>query len=144
MRKMIWLHTPTLFWLGGGIISISSWMCMGLKMLGRQKYTQQNHSCLSWVPLRLRWQLKIQKDTYHHVLIKSQQNWLNQGVELFALRSTNLSILFGIGRESPEEWKESIVIPIYKKGDKTDCINYRGISVCQLHTKFYPTSCCQG
>ena len=31
--------------------------------------------------------------------------------------------------ELPEEWKKSIIIPIYKKGDKTDCSHIR--------TKFY-------
>jgi hypothetical protein len=30
--------------------------------------------------------------------------------------------------ELPHQWKESIVVPIHKKGDKTDCSNYRGMS----------------
>jgi len=33
--------------------------------------------------------------------------------------------------ELPEECKESTIVPIYKKGDKTDCNNYRGISLLQ-------------
>jgi hypothetical protein len=31
--------------------------------------------------------------------------------------------------ELPEQWKESIPVPVYKKGDKTDCSNFRGISL---------------
>jgi len=31
--------------------------------------------------------------------------------------------------ELPEERKESILVPTYKKGDKTDCSNYRSVSL---------------
>jgi hypothetical protein len=31
--------------------------------------------------------------------------------------------------ELPQQWKESFVVPIHKKSDKTDCSNYRGISL---------------
>jgi len=34
----------------------------------------------------------------------------------------NLLFLFGIRRNCLKDWKESIIVPIYKKGDKTDCI----------------------
>ena len=40
-------------------------------------------------------------------------------------------------QQLPEEWNKSIIVPIYKKGNKTDCSNY------QLHTKFYQTFCHQ-
>jgi len=41
MRKVAWLQTPTVLWLGGGTISPSYSTCMGLRMLGRQKYTAE-------------------------------------------------------------------------------------------------------
>jgi hypothetical protein len=36
--------------------------------------------------------------------------------------------------ELPEQCKEPIIVPIYRKGDKTDCSNH------QLHTNCYPIS----
>ena len=30
--------------------------------------------------------------------------------------------------DMPEDWKQSIIVPNSKKGNKTDCNNYRGIS----------------
>jgi hypothetical protein len=29
----------------------------------------------------------------------------------------------------PDQWKESVTVPVCKKGDKTDCSDNRGISV---------------
>jgi len=39
---VIWLQTPTVFWLCGRIISHSYLVYMGLVILGRQKYKQHS------------------------------------------------------------------------------------------------------
>jgi len=31
--------------------------------------------------------------------------------------------------ELTEQWKESVIVPMYRKGDKMDCSDYRGISL---------------
>jgi hypothetical protein len=31
--------------------------------------------------------------------------------------------------ELPQQWKESVIVPIHRKGNKIDCNNYRGISL---------------
>jgi hypothetical protein len=31
--------------------------------------------------------------------------------------------------ELPDQWKESIIVPVHKKGGKTNCNNYHGISL---------------
>jgi hypothetical protein len=32
-------------------------------------------------------------------------------------------------KELSEQWKETIIVPTYKKGDKTDCSNYKETSL---------------
>jgi hypothetical protein len=36
-------------------------------------------------------------------------------------------------QELPDQWKESIIAPIHKKGDKTDYSNYHGITLLSSH-----------
>jgi hypothetical protein len=40
-------------------------------------------------------------------------------------------------KELLEEWKESIVVPIYRKGDKKECSNCRGISLLSSTYKIF-------
>ena len=40
-----------------------------------------------------------------------------------------LNIAIWNKEELLEEWKESVIVPIHEKGDKTECNNYRGISL---------------
>jgi len=46
--------------------------------------------------------------------------------------------------ELPEERKNSIIVPTHKKGEKQTVEIIGAYHFCQLHSKFYPTSCCQG
>ena len=44
--------------------------------------------------------------------------------------------LFDIGYY-PEDWSESIILPLFKKGNVNDPNNYRGISLCNILSKLY-------
>jgi hypothetical protein len=100
----------------------------GVMMLGRLKYIQQSHWCLSPVTEvemaieKLRRHKSPGVDQIPAELIKAGGRTIRSEIHKLINYIWNKE-------ELPEQWKESIVVPIYKKGDKTDCSNYRGLSL---------------
>jgi hypothetical protein len=54
---------------------------------------------------------------------------IQAGVETLHSEIHKLIMLIRNKGELPHQRKKSIVVPIHKNGDKTDCSNYRGISL---------------
>ena len=58
---------------------------------------------------------------------------LNRGVR-WLTRVCQVAWKFG---KTPNDWQTRVIIPIYKKGDRKECTNYRGISLLSLPGKVY-------
>jgi hypothetical protein len=88
---------------------------------------------------------KVKKDTNQQVLIKSQQNLLQQEVEQFVLRSINLVILLVTRGNSRSCGRGQSLYLLIGRVIKQTVALIRACHFYQLliHTKFYPTSCCQ-
>ena len=100
---------------------------MGL-MLGRQQYTAEPLvSELSTFDA----DLAIEKLTSHKLPSIDQipAEVIKAGVKTICSEIHKLIISIWNKEALPEEWKASIIVPIYRKGNKTDCSNYRGISL---------------
>jgi len=115
---------------------------MGLNKLGRQKYTAER---LGSEPSALEFELAIEKLKSHRSpdIDQTTAKLIKVGCRKISYEIHELIISICNKEELTEEWNESIIVPTYKRGDKTNCSNYRGMSISQLRTKFYPTSCCQ-
>jgi hypothetical protein len=128
---MICLQIPTVLWKGELILSV-------LNVHGVNDVSQTHtyihtyiHTAVTSARVQCVWvwdgysKAKIEKN--YQVLIKFQQNWFKQQVGPFVLRSINLLILFRIKRNCLTSGRIRIIVCIYKKDDKTDCINYQGL-----------------
>jgi hypothetical protein len=63
------------------------------------------------------------KHTNHLIVIKFQQNCFKLALEYFFPRFINL-LTTGNKKELPYQWKEAILVPFYRKGDKTEPTKY--------------------
>ena len=80
------------------------------------------------LPLRFIWLLKGKQTQINRYRWNPNRIYWSRGR---TIRSEIHQLINSIWNkeEHPEEWKESIIAPVYKKGDKTECSNYTGISL---------------
>ena len=62
-------------------------------------------------------------------IVQIQAELIKEGGKKIRYQIHKLIVSIWNKQELSEEWKESIIVPIHKKGDKRDCNNYRGISL---------------
>jgi hypothetical protein len=119
---------------------------MGLLMLGRQKYTQQQKYTLQKhlvpEPSAFEVELAIEKLKSHKSpgIDQIPAEWIKARLEKFSMRSINL-FLFGIRRNCLRSGRSRLFYPSIRRVIVVIIGSYH---FCQLHTKFYATSCCQG
>ena len=68
------------------------------------------------------------------VLLANYLSMLHIWQWIFLVKFFN--VLFDRGRY-PDSWTESIIVPLFKKGNQNDPNNYRGISLCAISSKLY-------
>ena len=96
----------------------------------------------------------------HHIILTAMKAMANTKAvgpdgfpaELLKLGLQDRTILLELHRlatliwregKVPHQWKDAVITVLHKKGDKTECINYRGISLMSHAGKVLLKSGCQ-
>ena len=115
----------------GKAISVNYWMCIKITTWEKLKYR---------LPNLLEFEIAIEKlkkykspgiDQIPAELIQDGGNSLLTEIYKLVLAIWKNEML-------PEQWKESIIVSIYKKGEKINYSNYRGISLLLTSYKILP------
>jgi hypothetical protein len=70
-----------------------------------------------------------------HVVNKFHQNVIKVRGEILLSAIHKLINTLWNKEELPDQWKESIIVPIHKKCNKTDCNNYRVVRVLDYRSR---------
>jgi hypothetical protein len=62
-------------------------------------------------------------------VIKFTAELIQVGVEILCSEIQKLINYISNKKKLPDQWKESIIVPVHKKGDKTECRKYGGVSL---------------
>jgi len=147
----MWLQAPTIFWLSGETISPIYRMYRRLRCSA--DWNTDSRTSSTWAQYLWSWDgyWRAKKDTHHQVLIKSQQKWLKQEGRQFDLRPTHiglwiseLTLLERVRTAWADKGVNHCVYLWIRRVIKQTVVVIEAYQFCWVHTKFFPTSCCQG
>ena len=125
MIKATWFQTPTVLWLGAENMSPR------YVHVVKEVEQAELHTTEPLVPDPNACEIELAIDK-----LKSHKSPGIDRIPAELIKVRGRTILLEIHKlitsiwkkeELPEEWKKSIIVPIHKKGDKTDCNNYISI-----------------
>ena len=131
MKRVVWLQTHTVFWLGEGTISVRV----------SDVWRTEIRTAAPLVPEMPIEKLKRHKspgiDQIPAKLIKAGGRTIHSDIMY-------LLILFGISRNCLRSGRSRSLYLFIERVIKQTVVIIEAYPFCQLHTKFYPTSCDQG
>jgi hypothetical protein len=142
MRRMNWLQTYTVFWLGGGAIP---WL-FNIHGVSDVRQTEIYiaeplvHDASTFKVEKAIEKLKIQKSPGFEQI---PAEFINAGGRTMHCEIHNFLVLYGVRRNCPSGKSQSVDLFI-RRVNKQIVVIIEAYHFCQLRTKFYVTSCCQG